>query len=104
MHFFFGVFCFLAERGNLVGRLCAFEPLLKAKLLSFLQLFQLDFLRKVAFQPKVVASRTAQAQSQYMGSVISATFWKNSDHRSSMVVPWDARKKSGVLLNERALL
>ena len=32
-----------------------------------------------------------------MGSVISATFWKNSDHRFSMVVPWDARKNSGVL-------
>ena len=32
-----------------------------------------------------------------MGSVISATFWKNSDHRFSMVVPWDARKNPGVL-------
>ena len=31
-----------------------------------------------------------------VGSVISATFWKNSDHRFSMVVPWEARKNSGV--------
>ena len=68
MHFFFGGFCFLAERGNLVGRLCAFEPLLKAKLLSFLhvlQLFQLDFLKKVAFQPKVVTSRTVHGKCHF---------------------------------------
>ena len=35
MHFFFGGFCLLAERGNLVGHICGFEQFLKAKVLAF---------------------------------------------------------------------
>ena len=35
MHFFFGGFCLLAERGNLVGHICGFEQVLKAKVLAF---------------------------------------------------------------------
>ena len=35
MHFFFGGFCLLAERGNLDGHICGFEQVLKAKVLAF---------------------------------------------------------------------
>ena len=35
MHFFFGVFCVHSERSNLVGHICGFEQVLKAKVLAF---------------------------------------------------------------------
>ena len=94
MHFFFGGFCLLAERGNLVGHICGFEQVLKAKVLAF-GTFAKSFF---AFQGTKLffflrSEYLVQQPQKHKGSgkCILETFWKNSHHRSSMVVAWGSK-------------
>ena len=57
--------------------------------------FSVGFLGKSRFSAQSSRFKNLTG-TKSVGSVISATFWKNFDHRFSMVVPWEARKKSGV--------
>ena len=67
MHFFFGGFCVHSERSNLVGHICGFEQVLKAKVLAFEILFCFSRDKIFFFLPplRVLGAAAAEAQREW---------------------------------------